>query len=216
MDYKELMAKIKRGEALTQEEIADFDREFRPTYRFNEVSQKKSELESQIKTMTEENEKLKIAATEAEQRVQDQVNAQLSELSGKVETLTAENNELRTKASETSNLLKFTTLATKNELGVIFKNPDYLVWKAQKEGVDVNDPEKLKGFLSEVKEKEPELCLVPVNGGSGSGNQPPAHAEVKTPVSQWDVATKVKYIKENGNDAYLNLVRNEQGESPEQ
>lgn len=42
MDYKELMAKIKRGEALTQEEIADFDREFRPTYRFNEVSQKRA------------------------------------------------------------------------------------------------------------------------------------------------------------------------------
>ena len=216
MDYKELMAKLKRGEALTPEEVTDFDREFRPTYRFNEVSQKKNELETQIKTLTDGNEKLKNAATEAEQRVQDQVNAQLSELSGKVESLTAENTTLKSKEAETSNLLKFTTLATKNELGVIFKNPDYLVWRAQKDGIDVNDPEKLKGFLSEIKEKEPELCLVPANGGAGSGAQPPAHTDTKVPVSKWDVSTKVKYIKEHGNDAYLSLVKAEQGDAPEQ
>lgn len=85
--------------------------------------------------MTEENEKLKTAATEAEQRVQDQVNAQLSELSGKVETLTTENNELRTKASETSNLLKFTTLATKMSLVSFSRILTILCGKRRKKGL---------------------------------------------------------------------------------
>lgn len=212
MDYKELMAKLTKGEPLTKEEVADFEKEFRPTYRFNEVTQKKNELEAQLKTLTAENETLKTAATEAEQKVQDKVNLQLSELAGRVETLTEENNSLKSAKAETDTLLKFTTLATKNELGVIFKNPDYLAYRAGKAGIDTNDPEKLNAFLSELKEKEPELCLVAAKSGAGTGGQPPAHQEMETkPIREWDTAAKVNFIKEHGQTEYLNRVAAEEG-----
>ena len=211
MDYKELAAKIKRLEPLTAEEVADFDKEFRPTYRMNEVSQKKAEIEAMLKQVEAERDKLKVETTEATQKVQDEVSNQLRELSGKVETLSKENSDLKMTKAQSETLLKATMLATKNDLGVICKNPDYLAYRASKDGVDLNDPEKVKTFLTTLKDTEPELFMVSVKGGAGTGSTSTVNAEHENakPVKDWSVTEKVAFIKENGADAYTQKLASE-------
>lgn len=211
MDYKELAAKIKRLEPLTAEEVADFDKEFRPTYRMNEVSQKKAEIETMLKQVEAERDKLKVETTEATQKIQDEVNNQLRELSGKVENLSKENSELKTTKAQSETLLKATTLATKNDLGVIFKNPDYLAYRASKDGIDLNDTEKVKTFLAGLKDTEPELCMVAVKGGAGTGSTSTTTTEHESmkPVKDWSVTEKVAFIKENGANAYTQKLASE-------
>ena len=83
MTYQELMAKLAKGEGLTTEEYQELGKVTRPTDRFNEISGKKSELESQLKAKDDEIAKLKAEASDAAQRVDDELNTLLSELSGK-------------------------------------------------------------------------------------------------------------------------------------
>ena len=163
MDYKELAAKIKRLEPLTAEEVADFDKEFRPTYRMNEVSQKKAEIEAMLKQVEAERDKLKVETTEAAQKVQDEVSNQLRELSGKVETLSKENSDLKMTKAQSETLLKATMLATKNDLGVICKNPDYLAYRASKDGVDLNDLSDVNKCRSAVIVLKEKLTVVSGN-----------------------------------------------------
>ena len=211
MDYKELTAKIKRLEPLTAEEAADFDKEFRPAYRFNEVSQKKTEMEAMLKQVEAERDKLKVEVTEAAQKVQDEVGIQLRELSGRVETLSKENSDLKGLKAQSDTLLKVTTLATKNDLGVIFKNPDYLAYRVTKDSVDLNDPEKVKTFLTTLKDTEPELCMVTVKGGAGTGSTSTTTTEHETtkPVKDWSSSEKTAFIKENGAEAYIQKLTSE-------
>ena len=211
MDYKELAAKLKRLEPLTAEEVADFDKEFRPTYRMNEVSQKKAEIETMLKQVEAERDKLKVETTEATQKIQDEVNNQLRELSGKVENLSKENSELKTTKAQSETLLKATMLATKNDLGVIFKNPDYLAYRSSKDGVDLNDTEKVKTFLTALQKTEPELFMVAVKGGAGTGSTSTTTTEHENakPVKDWSSTDKVAFIKENGADAYTQKLASE-------
>ena len=137
MTYKELMAKLAKNEALTAEEYQEFEKLVRPAERFNEVSADKHKLESQIKEKDDEIAKLKADITDAQQRVDDELNARLRELSGTNETLASELAELRVTNQRNTTLLKVNELARKNELGVVFKNPDYLAYRIEKDKITV-------------------------------------------------------------------------------
>ena len=210
MTYQELMAKLAKGEGLTAEEYQELGKVTRPTDRFNEISGKKSELESQLKAKDDEIAKLKAEASEAAQRVDDELNTRLGELSGKNEELATELANLKITNQRSETLLKVNELSRKNDLGVVFKNPDYLAYKAEKEGLDLSDAEKVKAFLTGIKDNEPEMCAVPVKSGAGTGSGDSAGGTQTTkPVKDWSSKERTDYIRENGYEAYTELRRSE-------
>ncbi len=210
MTYQELMAKLAKGEGLTTEEYQELGKVTRPTDRFNEISGKKSELESQIKAKDDEIAKLKAEASEAAQKVDDELNTRLGELSGKNEELATELANLKITNQRNETLLKVNELSRKNELGIVFKNPDYLAYKAEKAGLDLNDAEKVKEFLTEIKDNEPEMCAVPVKGGAGTGSgDSDGGTQTTKPVKEWSTKEQVDYIKEHGQEAFTELRRSE-------
>lgn len=210
MTYQELMAKLAKGEGLTTEEYQELGKVTRPTDRFNEISGKKSELESQLKAKDDEIAKLKAEASEAAQKVDDELNTRLGELSGKNEELATELANLKITNQRNETLLKVNELSRKNELGVVFKNPDYLAYKAEKAGLDLNDAEKVKEFLTAIKDNEPEMCAVPVKGGAGTGSgDSDGGTQTTKPVKEWSTKEQVDYIKEHGQEAFTELRRSE-------
>lgn len=210
MTYQELMAKLAKGEGLTTEEYQELTKLTRPTDRFNEVSGKKNELESQLKAKDDEIAKLKTEVSEAAQRVDDELNSRLGELSGKNEELANELANLRVTNQRNETLLKVNDLARKNDVGVVFKNPDYLAYRAEKEGIDLNDSAKVKEFLTGIRDNEPEMCAVPVTGGAGTGNGDSAgSASTPKPVKDWSIRERTDFIKEHGQEAYTELRRSE-------
>lgn len=210
MTYQELMAKLAKGEGLTAEEYQELGKVTRPTDRFNEISGKKSELESQLKAKDDEIAKLKAEASEAAQQVDDELNTRLGELSGKNEELATELANLKITNQRNETLLKVNELSRKNDLGVVFKNPDYLAYKAEKEGLDLNDAEKVKEFLTGIKDNEPEMCAVPVKGGAGTGSgDSDGGTQTTKPVKEWSTKEQVDYIKEHGQEAFTELRRSE-------
>lgn len=210
MTHQELMAKLAKGEGLTSEEYQELTKLTRPADRFNEISGKKSELESQLKAKDDEIAKLKAEVSEASQKVEDELNTRLGELSGKNEELATELANLRITNQRNETLLKVNELSRKNELGVVFKNPDYLAYRAEKEGLDLNDSEKVKTFLTGIKENEPEMCAVPVVGGAGTGSGEANNTTTThKPVKDWSIRERTDYIKEHGQEAYTELRRSE-------
>ncbi len=210
MTYQELMAKLAKGEGLTAEEYQELGKVTRPTDRFNEISGKKSELESQLKAKDDEIAKLKAEASEAAQKVDDELNTRLGELSGKNEELATELANLKITNQRNETLLKVNELSRKNDLGVVFKNPDYLAYKAEKEGLDLNDAEKVKVFLTGIKDNEPEMCAVPVKSGAGTGSgDSDGGTQTTKPVKEWSTKEQVDYIKEHGQEAFTELRRSE-------
>ena len=210
MTYQELMAKLAKGEGLTTEEYQELGKVTRPTDRFNEISGKKSELESQLKAKDDEIAKLKAEASESAQKVDDELNTRLGELSGKNEELATELANLKITNQRNETLLKVNELSRKNELGVVFKNPDYLAYKAEKAGLDLNDAEKVKEFLAAIKDNEPEMCAVSVKGGAGTGSgDSDGGTQTTKPVKEWSTKEQVDYIKEHGHEAFTELRRSE-------
>ena len=212
MTLAELMAKLAKGEGLTTEEYQELGKLTRPTERFNDVSTEKKNLELQITEKDNEIARLKAEATEAKQKVDDELNARLSELSGKNEDLASELATLRLTNQRNEALLKVNELSRKNELGVVFKNPDYLAYRIEKEGIDLNDAEKVKTFLTGIKENEPEMCAVNVKGGAGTGGgdgTDDTHQSNAKPTSKWSDSEKATFIEENGYEAYQELRKNE-------
>lgn len=209
MTYKELMAKLKSGEALTAEEYAEFEKESRPATRFNEVSEDKRKAEADLKDAQDKIKQLEADALEAQQKVDDKIQEQLRELSGKLETITAENGELKAAKTQADTLLAVNSLARKNDVGIVVKNPDYLAFCMQKENVDLKDAEAVKTFLTKFKEESPELCQVAVKSGSGGGGGEPNTGGTDKPLKDWTLAEKATFIKENGEQAYMEKLKNE-------
>jgi hypothetical protein len=212
MTLKELMAKLAKGEGLTSDEYQELEKLTRPTERFNAVSNEKHDLESQIKAKDAEIATLKAEVTDAKQRADDELNTRLGELSGTNETLAAELAQLKLTNQRNETLLKVNNLARKNDLGVVFKNPDYLAYRAEKDGIDLNNNEQVTAFLTDIKDNEPEMCAVNVKGGAGSGGGDAGASTTTTkPVNKWSVSEKTKFIEEHGEEAYTALRRSEGG-----
>ena len=206
MSYEDLLAKIKKGEAFTAEDVTEFEKETRPTSRFNEVSNKAREFQAQLKAKEDELAKLQAEASAAKQTMEDQIKEQLSALSGKVETLSAEKEQLAKERAELDYKLKVVGIATKNKSGAIIKNPDYLAYRLKNDGVDIAAADKVDAYIENLKNNEPEF-MVAVRSGAGTG-QPPNTSQMQTAkhTSLWSDREKVEYIKTNGEAAYMKLV----------
>ncbi len=200
MTYAKLMAKLKRGEALTAEEVAALEKESRPAERFNEVSAKAQKFEADLKAKEKEFEELSNKQLDEAQRLQDEVNKQLAELSGKVETLSANNQELQKQAESAQRAIRVRDLANTNPTGAIFNDPKYLGFLLSEQEVDLDNEEQVKSVFETLKETHPEQFKVPVTGGSGAGqgNQTGGKQAPKS-IAYDDFAARKKFIDEGGN-----------------
>ncbi|NCA78111.1 MAG: hypothetical protein EOM90_17435 [Alphaproteobacteria bacterium] len=209
MTYEEIVAKLKKGEALTAEELVEFGKVTRPADRFNEISQKKQEAEAKLAEKDAEIARLQAEQTTQAQRIQDEAAAQMRELSGKVETLSGENTSLKQKQSNFEQLEKIRQIASTNVTGAVFKNPRYLKAIFEERGVDISKKEDVDRVLTELKTQEPETFTVTVKGGSGTGTTPAspgAATATDKPVTKWSDEEKTQFIAKNGGEAYQKLV----------
>lgn len=210
MTLTEIMAKLAKGEPITNEEYVELGKLTRPTERFNEVSGKKSELENSLKEAQNKIAELEAAVVAAKQTSDDELNTRLGELSGRNEELTTALTKAEADLKQANTLLKVGEISRKNDLGVVFKNPDYLAFRVAKEGIDLNDADKVKAFLTGIKDNEPEMCTVAVKGGAGTGGGDSTGGTQSTkPLNKWSDSEKSAYITENGYDAYVALLKNE-------
>ena len=205
MTYEELVAKIKKGEALSGSEIEDFGKVTRPVDRFNELADAKRNLENEVKTLKD-----KVSALEAEkvslvQNTEDTFNAKFKEISGVVETLTSENNSLKQYKAQMEKLQQVQRIANVDckefVEGATFKDPEYLATLLDRKGVELNDKEKVKNALLEIKAEKPEQFYVAVTPGSGTGSEP-NNTSAGTKIQFKSSAERMAYVEKYGFDAY--------------
>jgi TolA-binding protein len=209
MTYEEIVAKLKKGEALTAEDMVEFGKVTRPADRFNEISQKKQDAEAKLAEKDAEIARLQAEQTTQAQKIQDEAAAQMRELSGRVETLSGENTSLKQKQSNAEQLEKIRLIASTNVTGAAFKNPRYLKAIFEERGVDISKKEDVDKVLTELKEREPETFTVSVKGGSGTGTTPLSgggSASAEKSVMKWSDEEKTQFIAKNGGEAYQKLV----------
>lgn len=197
MTYAQLMAKLKKGEALTNEEVAMLEKVSRPAERFNEVSAKAQKLEADLKAKTKELEDLEANQIDEKQRLEDEVKNQLAELSGKVETLSLDNQKLKEDKAGAERLLKIKDLARDNPTGAIFNDPNYLAYLLDKKEIDLEDDEQVKSTFESLLEKHPEQFNVVAKGGSGSGAGNQTHTDASPVIKgRDDFKTRVELLKQ--------------------
>lgn len=212
MTYAELMGKLKKGEALTAEEVTELEKLSRPAERFNEVVTKAQKLESDLKTKEKEVEGLIAQNLTEAQKLQDEVQRQLAELGGKVETLSTENVKLSGERDGMVKSLKVRELAMNNPTGAMFGDPEYLGFIFSRDKVDLNDSEQVKTALLALKDKMPEQFKVSAKGGSGAGlgNTSGGKQVGGAPAKDWTFAQKADYLKNGGSvDEYMKMVNTE-------
>jgi len=214
MTYAELLAKLKKGEALTAEEVTELEKTSRPAERFNEVSSQKQALETEVKTLKGQIAEKDAALALAGQESEDKFNAQLRELSGRVETLTGENQSLKTFKEQSEKQAKVNRIASvdcKEYTQAAFADPDYLAVLLDKQGVDLDDKDAVKAAITKIKTEKPEQFLVDIKGGVGAGGAGGAgggvggaekHDDKAPDFSKMSADDRVAYIAANGWDAF--------------
>jgi predicted nuclease with TOPRIM domain len=215
MTYEELTAKLKKGEALTESEFAEFGKITRPAERFNEVSSEKQKLSDKVKELEG-----KITTLEAEkvtltQSADDRFNEKFKEFTGIIETLTGENKELKNYKAQAERMTAVNKIATIDcktyTDGATFRDPEYLASLLDRRGVDINDKDKVKEAIVALKDEKPEQFIVPVKSGSGTGGEPPNSDKGGSGDKPQfkNAEDRIKYISENGFDAYKKLTEGE-------
>lgn len=220
MTYAEILSKLRTGATLTADEVAEFEKVSRPADRFNEVAQKKAELEAQIKTHEAKIAELTTAVSTAKQEVEDSFNQKFKEVLGQVETLSQENTTLKTYKTATERLTKVREIAesvAKTTVAATFKDADYLDTLFSRKGIDITNQEQVTTALKELKAEKPEMFYTTVTPGSGTGANPPnggISQVTQKPVSAWSGNEKAAYIKEHGADKFVALCKEQQTVTP--
>lgn len=206
MTYKELVEKLQKGEALTQEEFAEFGKLTRPTERFNEVAGEKKTLESTIAERDAKIKELEADKLAFEQKAQDAFNEKFSELSGKYETIAQENASLKAANAKFERMRDVSHIAStvcKEVAGAMFKDAEYLDVLLERKGVDITNKDAVKTAIEQIKAEKPEQFLVSVQSGSGTGTEPPNGGTGNNGKPQFfkTAEEKVEYIAKNGFEA---------------
>ena len=208
MTYEELSNKLKKGEALTEEEFKEFGKITRPTERFNEVSADKQKLNDQIKELNMQIENLNAEKLKLTQQNEDAFNAKLSEITGALETLKGENENLKNANQKYERLQKVSQIANttcKTVANATFKDADYLSVLLERKGVDLTKEEDVKKAILELKEEKPEQFVVTVNSGSGAGGEPNNQGSDEKPTFK-NQEERVDYISKHGFEEYQKLT----------
>ena len=215
MTYKELMVKLKKGEALTAEEMADMERESRPSEHYNEVAAKKSELATRVAELETENAQLKVDITTAGQLKDDEYAEKLRKEIGAREDLAKENaqlKEFKDSAIRTSKVRQIAETDCRTHTQARFKDPDYLDLLLSKRGVNIEDPEAVKAALVVLQAERPEQFVVEVNTGAGDGSSGDTNKQTKPAAddkhkskAEMTADERAEFVREYGLEEYQKL-----------
>lgn len=186
MNLKDILAKIAKGEAITDAEKA-FIESYDPIKATNDAAAAaRRKAEEDAAKYKAELDKIKADAEEAARIAQDEKNkgmtenekltAQLKTLADSVSALTKGKEEAEAKAQATLRSQAIRDAAKKAGITLAPKTVDerlfFRILESTLEGVDVADAEKLNASLTEFKESNAGIILAPGAGGAGDLGNP--------------------------------------------
>ena len=179
MDIKTILAKIAKGEELTDEE-KKFAGEYKGTDNDNRIPKsrldeeiakrnaaetKSSEFEKKIAELTEKLEAMQSAGMTEAEKAKAEAAKQLKSLTAQVAALTKERDEAAKKAADMEFSNSVHAIAEKHK----FLDADYLGYKLKAAGLALDDEEKVTGFMGNLAKESPNLFRSEVKSGAGTG-----------------------------------------------
>lgn len=189
MKLKEILAKVLKGESLTDEEkkfIEAYEeqpggnpgepgQQRIPKARLDEEIQKRREAEEKLDAQTaklqelaDKVEQLESSKMSAEEKAQRDAKRELDKRDAQIATLTKERDEARQGAENLRFQGQVSDLARKHR----FHDTDYLAWLLKKSEVKMDDEKALDAFLADLRKSSPEHFESSVRGGSGIQRDP--------------------------------------------
>jgi len=214
MTYAEILAKLKTGQPLTPEECTELEKLSRPVDRFNDISEKKRVAESERDALKAKVTELETSKTLTEQEITDRFNEQFKELSGKVESLMGENQALKSFKEQAEIQAKVNRIASSESVKHVnakFADAEYLGVLMSRKGVDIDNEEAVKTFLTELKTEKPEQFITTVKGGTGDSAKSNAQSQIAEKVEFKTPEDRTNYIEKHGFEAYEKVAGIVQG-----
>jgi len=181
MKIEEIMAKIVKGEALSDEEKAflkdfKFDEGKIPKARFDEVNHAKKaaedeakKLKDQIEELTGKVEELSSAGKSADQKASEKAAKELKKLQDQLDAKTKEAEEATKAKTAMERKATVSELAAKHKV----IDSEYLDYMLNSKGVDLKDEKAIASFAKELEKASPHLFKSDVKSGSGTGSGAP-------------------------------------------
>lgn len=175
MDIKTILAKLIKGETLTDEEkqfAENFEDGKIPHKRLNEEIDKRKNAEAQIGDLTKQLSEIRQKLEEAENRnlsADDKAKKEsaklLKTLQDQVEALTKERDEAKAAAQ----LVEFNAAVKDLAMKHSFADAEYLGYKLKTGEIDLTDETAVSAFFAEMEKTNPSLFTSSVRPGGGTG-----------------------------------------------
>ena len=175
MDIKTILAKVIKGDALTDEEkqfLESYEEGKIPHKRLNEEIDKRKNAEAQIGDLTEQlaeiRQKLEDAESRnlsADEKAKKESAKVLKTLQEQVASLTKERDEAKAKAQQVEFNSAVRELAHKHS----FADAEYLGYKLKSGEIDLADETAVSAFFTELEKSAPSLFVSAVRPGGGTG-----------------------------------------------
>ena len=186
MKLKEILAKVAKGEALTEDEkkfLAEYqepddggtgDGGRIPKARLDKEIEKRKQAEAKTDELTTQLEDLKSKLEDLEnadmseaEKAKKQAEKDLAKLQKQVADLTKERDEAVSKSSALERSGKVRDLATKHH----FTDADYLGFRLQQDEIDLNDDAAVSAFMKGLEKSAPTLFKSTAKPGTGTGTE---------------------------------------------
>lgn len=174
MNLAEVLKKAVQGSELSSEEkefLSGYRPEGIPKSRLDAEIAKRKEAESrgqELSTMLEEL-KLKVESLENRdlsetERLKKDFDKELNQLRGSIQNLSAERDSARNELDSVKFRQNVSELSSKYS----FSDARYLEYLFSKDGIALEDTDKVKGFMDMLKETSPKLFKLELRPGAGS------------------------------------------------
>jgi vacuolar-type H+-ATPase subunit I/STV1 len=179
MKIQEILAKIAKGEALTDDEkkfLAEYkepeggegripkERLDQEIAKRKEAEAAKAELDKKIAELTEQVEQMKTSGMSEAEKAKAEAEKQLKTLHDQVAKLTKERDDAAAKAADMEFGAGVRALADKHK----FVDPDYLGYKIKAAGVKLDDADGVSGLIKALEKDSPNMFRSDAKPGSGT------------------------------------------------
>lgn len=179
MKIKEILAKVAKGEELTEEEkkaLSEYDPEKDenriPKSRLDEVNaklkaeqEKASGFESKIAELTEKLEKLETDGMSEAEKAKAQAAKELKKLQTDLDNATKERDAAKADLAKMERTAKINAISSKHN----FSNAQYLDFLADSKKLDIDNEASVNEFMTNLGKEMPELFKSTVKSGGGTG-----------------------------------------------
>ncbi len=186
MKYSEIIAKMLKGEELTEAE-----RKFMEAYKDPKGDDSRTaELQKQLDKAKADKEELEKKIEEAEGKDKTEVEklqAALDKANGKVKAAEAAAEAVKTEKAALEHENAISALAAEHK----FTDREFLKFKFQSGKIDPRDAEAAKTFIENLKKDSPKYFTVDVNtGGAGTGGGDGGAGTGKDKKAEWEELMK--------------------------